>query len=53
MIIDSHAHIDFFENPDEIIKRSFEAGVENIVIPASDPRDFERINLLALQILTA
>ena len=34
----------YFENPDEIIKRSFEAGVENIVIPASDPRDFERIN---------
>ena len=43
MIIDSHAHIDFFENPDEIIKRSFEAGVENIIIPSSDPRDFPRI----------
>lgn len=43
MIIDSHAHIDFFENPDEIIKRSFEAGVGNIIIPSSDPRDFPRI----------
>ena len=48
-MIDTHAHIDtsaFDEDRDLVIKRAFETGIESIIIPGIEPKDFE--NILAL-----
>ncbi len=45
-MIDTHAHIDteqFDEDREAVIERSREAGVEKIIIPAIEPKDFQRI----------
>ena len=47
MMIDTHAHLDFFENPDEIVERAKEKQVENIMIAGVGPDKFhEIINLI-------
>lgn len=47
MMIDTHAHLDFFENPDEIVERAKEKQVENIMIAGVGPDKFhEIINLV-------
>lgn len=43
MLIDTHAHIDMLEDPELGIKEAREAGIEEIIIPAADSRDFEKI----------
>lgn len=48
-MIDTHAHINtdkFDEDREQVIKRALESGVERIIIPAIEPKDFD--NLLAL-----
>lgn len=45
-MIDTHAHIDApeFENDlDEVIVRTFESGLEAVIIPATEPARFQRI----------
>lgn len=45
-MIDTHAHIDtsaFDEDRDSIIKRAFESGVDSIIIPGIEPKDFDNI----------
>ncbi len=43
MIIDTHAHIDMLEDPELSLKEAQEAGVEEIIIPGADSRDFDKI----------
>lgn len=45
-MIDTHAHIDtevFDEDRYRVLEDAFEAGVEAIVIPAIEPKDFKRV----------
>ena len=47
MMIDTHAHLDFFENPEEIVNRAKEKQVENIIVAGVGPDKFhEIINLI-------
>lgn len=47
MMIDTHAHLDFFENPEEIVARAKEKQVEAIMIAGVGPDKFhEIINLI-------
>ncbi|MBQ3101528.1 TatD family hydrolase [bacterium] len=47
MMIDTHAHLDFFENPEEIVARAKEKQVEKIMIAGVGPDKFhEIINLI-------
>ncbi len=47
MMIDTHAHLDFFENPEEIVQRAAEKQVEKIMIAGVGPDKFhEIINLV-------
>ncbi len=49
-MIDTHAHIDFGaydEDRDEALKRAFDAGVESVIIPAVEPKDYRRVLELA------
>lgn len=43
MMIDTHAHLDFFENPEEIVERAKEKQVEKIVIAGVGPDKFHDI----------
>lgn len=43
MLIDTHAHIDMLEDPESGIREARMAGIEEIIIPAADHRDFEKI----------
>lgn len=45
-MIDTHAHIDaddFAEDLNEVISRSFDSGLENIIIPAIEPKRFDNL----------
>ena len=42
-LIDTHAHIDMENNPDEIIERALESGVKKIIIPSVEEKYFEKI----------
>lgn len=45
-MIDTHCHIDteqFDEDREETVKRAFESGVEKIVIPAIEPKDYDNL----------
>ncbi|MFC2130639.1 TatD family hydrolase [Bacteroidota bacterium] len=45
-MIDTHAHIDFNafdEDRKDIIERAFNSGVEYIIIPGVEPKDFSRL----------
>lgn len=45
-MIDTHAHINtekFNEDRDEVIKRALDSGVEKIIIPAIEPKDFDSL----------
>lgn len=43
MLIDTHAHINMLENPDEAIIEARNAGVEEIIIPSAGEEDFDII----------
>lgn len=43
MLIDTHAHIDYYDNPDDIIAESLEAGVQKVIIPGVEPEKFDKI----------
>jgi len=50
MIIDTHCHLDdarYFEDLDAVIKRSFENGIEGILIPGADIKDLHRAQKIA------
>lgn len=52
MIVDTHCHLDdarYSEDLDEVIKRSLEHGVGNIVIPGADIKDLKRAQEIAHQ----
>lgn len=45
-MIDTHAHIDsddFKADLPEVLEHSFDAGIENIIIPAIEPKRFDRL----------
>lgn len=45
-MLDTHAHIDsddFSSDLDLVLERAFESGVENIIIPAIEPKRYERL----------
>lgn len=45
-MIDTHAHIDsddFNDDLSDVLNRAFESGVENIIIPAIEPKRYERL----------
>jgi len=45
-LIDTHAHIDteqFDDDREAVIERAHSAGVEKIIIPAIEPKDFQRV----------
>ncbi len=45
-MIDTHAHIDFDsfdEDRNEVVARARDNGIENIIIPAVEPKDFNRL----------
>ncbi len=49
-MIDTHAHIDteaFDEDRNEVIQRAFDSGLEAIIIPGIEPKDFERVLSIA------
>jgi len=51
-MIDTHAHIDlnsFDDDRVEVIKDAFEQGVEYIIIPAVEPKDYKNLLKLASQ----
>ncbi len=43
MLIDTHAHIDYFEDPDKIVRESLEGGVTKIILPGVEPDKFDNI----------
>ena len=43
MLIDTHAHINMLSAPDDGIIEARSAGIDEIIIPAADYRDFEEI----------
>lgn len=43
MLIDTHAHINMLNNPNQAIEEAFGAGVERIIIPSASEEDFEKI----------
>lgn len=46
MLIDTHAHLDFeqySQNLEKILQEASDAGVEKIIIPGVEPKDFGRI----------
>lgn len=50
MIIDTHCHLDdarYFEDLDAVIKRSFDNGIEGILIPGADIKDLHRAQKIA------
>ncbi len=49
-MIDTHAHLDteaFDQDREEVIRRAMDSGLEAIIIPGIEPKDFERVILLA------
>ncbi len=46
-LIDTHAHIDMAENPDEIIQNALAYGVKKIIIPSVEEKYFEKIIKIA------
>jgi TatD DNase family protein len=45
-MIDTHAHIDgkeYFEDLNEVCAEAFDEGLEAIIIPAIEPKDFKRV----------
>ena len=45
-MIDTHAHIDteiYDDDRLELIEEAFKAGIEAIIIPAIEPKDFKRV----------
>jgi TatD DNase family protein len=51
-MIDTHSHINtekFDDDRNEVIKRAFDSGVKNIIIPAIEPKDFESLHKLVLE----
>ncbi len=45
-MIDTHAHIDreeFDEDREEMLQRAFRSGIKKIIIPAIEPKDFDRV----------
>ncbi len=47
MMIDTHAHLDFFENPEEIVERAKEKQVDKIIVAGVGPDKFhDIINLI-------
>ncbi len=47
MLIDTHAHINYFENPAKTVEESLEAGVKKIIVPGVTPDEFEQVFELA------
>ncbi len=47
MLTDTHAHLDFFENPDKIIEEAFAQKVTRIIIPGAEPNAFQKIKDIA------
>jgi TatD DNase family protein len=46
LMIDTHAHIDgteYFEDLNEVCTEAFNEGLEAIIIPAIEPKDFKRV----------
>lgn len=43
MLTDTHAHLDFFENPDKIIEEAFSKDVKRMIIPGVEPTAFDKI----------
>lgn len=65
-IIDTHCHLDderYFDDLDELLKHSFNNGIEKIIIPGADIKDlpraceiahsYENVFLLRVCILTS
>ncbi len=49
-MIDTHAHIDteaFDNDREDVIQRAFDSGLEGIIIPGIEPKDFERVLSIA------
>ncbi len=44
MLVDTHAHIDFFENPKLVVDEARNHGVDIMVIPGVEPASFSKIN---------
>ena len=45
MLIDTHCHLDdtrYFEDIEEVLARSFEAGVNGFIVPGAGPKDLPR-----------
>jgi len=45
MLIDTHCHLDdgrYFDDIDDVLKNSFEAGVDRFIIPGAGPKDLDR-----------
>lgn len=52
MIIDTHCHLDdksYDEDLDEVIKKAFENGIKNIIIPGADIKDLPKACKIASQ----
>lgn len=47
MLTDTHAHLDYFENPEQIIKEAKEKNVNKIIIPGVEPCGFDKIKEIA------
>lgn len=47
MLIDTHAHIDFYDDPETVIRESLESDVGRVIIPGVEPTKFDKIVELA------
>jgi TatD DNase family protein len=43
MLIDTHAHINYFKDPKKVIEESLAAGVKKIVVPGVTPEEFGQV----------
>ncbi len=43
MLIDTHAHINYFEDPKKVVEESADAGVKKIIVPGVTPDEFEQV----------
>ncbi len=48
MLVDTHCHLDFLDQPGRCLEEARAAGVEAVVIPAVAPTNFARVRELAL-----
>ena len=47
MLTDTHAHLDYFENPNRVIEEARAQNVNRIIVPCADPESFDKVYEIA------